>query len=137
MLTLEEIAEYAFMAFVAIALIAGVAIGYSYYDAIGDAERIADLNDINAYITLVMLILGVIVGVVSVTAKEVRPFLIAAIALVVTGVGVSVWEPFRAVESLEVLYFFATAILSYIVAFASPAAVIIAMKSVWAIAKEK
>jgi len=140
MITYEEIAEYAFMAFVAIAVIAGIAIGYSLYDAEianPDAQRVIDLADINAYVTLVMLILGIIVGVVSITAKEVRPFLIAAIALTVTGVGVDVWSPFTAIEALEVLYYFATYILNYIVAFAAPAAVIIAIKSIWDLARAK
>ena len=139
MITYEEIAEYAFMAFAAIAVIAGLAIGYGVYAATdaADVQRLADLADINAYVTLVMLILGIIVGLISITAKEVRPFLIAAIALMVTGVGVGVWSPLLAIEALEVLYYFATYILNYFVAFASPAAVIIAMKSVWAIAKEK
>jgi len=152
MITLEEIAKYAFMAFVVIAVVAGLAIGYSVYAATedADAERLEDLADTNAYVTLVMLILGLIVGLVSVTAKEVRPFLIAAIALIVTGVGagitvsaagvtvgMGVWSPFLAIDSLEVLYWLATYILNYIVAFASPAAVIIAIRSIWAIAKEK
>lgn len=152
MVTLEEIAEYAFMAFVVIAVVAGLAIGYSVWDATedDDFERLEDLRENTAYITLVMLILGVIVGVVSITAKEVRPFLIAAIALMVVGVGAGitiqtpmgevgggVWSPFLAVESLEVLYYLATYILNFIVAFASPAAVIIAIRSLWAIAKEK
>jgi len=139
MITLEEIAKYAFMAFVAIAVIAGLAIGFSVYDATeaADLQRLADLADTHAYITLVMLILGIIVGVVSITAKEVRPFLIAAIALIVTGVGVDVWAPLLAVDAIKVLYYFATYILSYIVAFAAPAAVIIAVRSIWAITKEK
>jgi len=33
MMTMEEIAEYAFMAFVAVAVIAGLAVGYMAYDA--------------------------------------------------------------------------------------------------------
>ena len=137
MITYEEIAEYAFMAFVAVAVIAGLAIGYSVYDAIdaGDAQRIADLEDINGYVTLVMLILGIIVGLISITAKEVRPFLIAAIALMVTRVGLDVWEPLSKVH--EVLYYWATYILNYIVAFAAPAAVIIAIKSIWTLARAK
>jgi len=137
MITLEEIAKYAFMAFVVIAIVAGLAIGYMEYDARDDLARTADLMETHAYVTLVMLILGIIVGLVSITAKEVRAFLIAAIALTVAGVGVNVWYPFTAIESLEVLYYLATRILSYIVAFAAPAAVLISIKSIWALAKEK
>ena len=134
MITLEEIAKYAFMAFVAIAVIAGLAVGYMAYDA-GTWTADDAVADANAYVTLIMLILGLIVGFVSITAKEVRPFLLAAIALIVTGVGVDVWQPLDKVH--ELLYYWATGILSYIVAFAAPAAVIIAVKSIWALAKEK
>ena len=132
LVTMEEIAQYAFMAFVAIAVIAGLAVGYMAY-----VDGWTAVADANAYVTLIMLILGIIVGLVSITAKEVRPFLIAAIALIVTGVGVDVWSPLSAIEALELLYYWATAILSYIVAFTAPAAVIIAVRSIWAIAKEK
>jgi hypothetical protein len=58
-------------------------------------------------------------------------------ALIVTGVGVDVWSPLSAIEALELLYYWATAILNYIVAFTAPAAVIIAVRSIWALAKEK
>jgi hypothetical protein len=135
LVTMEEIAQYAFMAFVAIAVIAGLAVGFLAYDAQGWTA--ASVADANAYVTLIMLILGIIVGLVSITTKEVRPFLIAAIALIVTGVGVDVWGPLQAIEALELLYYWATTILNYIVAFAAPAAVIIAIRSIWAIAKEK
>jgi hypothetical protein len=133
-MTWEEIAKYAFMAFAAIALIMGLIVGYMAYDAsLGWADP--SVADINGYVMLIMLILGIIVGLVSVTTKEVTPFLIAAIALIVTGTGISVWSPLSKVH--ELLYYWATAILTYFVAFAAPAAVIIAAKSIWAIAKEK
>jgi len=121
------------MAFVAIAVIAGLAVGYMAY-----ADSWTAVADANAYVTLIMLILGIIVGLVSITAKEVRPFLIASIALMVAGVGGGgVWSPFLAIEALEPLYYLATAILNYIVAFAAPAAVLISIRSIWAITKEK
>ena len=137
MVSYEEIAKYAFMAFAAIAIVAGLAVGYMAYDARPLGLSDPDVADINGYIMLTMLILGIIIGLISVTAKEVTPFLIASIALVVTGVSASVWEPFKAVEALEILYYLGTTILNYFVAFAAPAAVIISMKSIWAIAKEK
>ena len=132
-MSLEELAKYAFMAFAVIALIAGLAVGYLAYDAGSWADP--SVADIDGYVMLAMLVLGIIVGLVSVTSKEVTPFLIAAIALIVTGTAWSVWEPLREVH--ELLYFWATAILTYFVAFAAPAAVIIAAKSIWAITKEK
>ena len=131
----EEIAKYAFMAFAAIALIAGLAVGYMAYDKHPYGFADPDVADIHGYIMLTMMILGIIVGLVSITTKEVTPFLIAAIALIVTGVSTNVWSPLSKVH--ELLYYWATAILTYFVAFAAPAAVIIAAKSIWAITKEK
>ena len=86
-----------------------------------------------------MLILGIIVGLVSITAKEVGPFLISAIALMAAriglGTGADVWSPLTRVHDL--FYYWAWAILNYIVAFVAPAAVIIAFKAVYVLAKEK
>jgi len=134
MITYEEIAEYAFMAFIVVAIIAGLIIGYMAYDAtLHWADD--DVADANGYVTLVMLILGIIVGLISITAKEVGPFLMAAIALMVTRVGLDVWKPLDQVH--ELLYYWAEGILNYIVAFAAPAAVLISIKSIWALARKK
>ena len=134
MMSYEEIAKYAFMIFAIVAIIAGLAVGYMAYDA---GTWAGDVADIHGYVMLVMLILGIVVGLVSITAKEVTPFLIAAIALIVTGITADVWSPLQNVEVLEILYYVGTTILWYFAAFAAPAAVIISMKSIWAIAKEK
>jgi len=134
MVSYEEIAEYAFMAFVVIAIVAGLAVGYMAYAANLHWNDPA-VADANSYLILILLILGLIVGLISITAKEVAPFLMAAIALMVAGVGLDVWAPLAKIHSL--LYYWATAILSYIVAFVAPAAVIIAIKSIYALARKK
>jgi hypothetical protein len=84
---------------------------------------------------LILLILGIVVGLISITAKEVTPFLIAAIALIVASIS-NVWSPLQN-GTLDLLYYWATEILSFIVAFAAPAAVIIAIKAVFAMEKAK
>lgn len=134
---MEEIAKWAYIIFLVIAIVAGLAIGYMAYDARatgGFADT--DVATTHGYVTLVMLILGIIIGLTgSITTKEVTPFLIATIALLVAGIG-DVWSPLNT-DPLYLLYYWATGILGYIVAFAAPAAVIIAIKSVLAMAKEK
>jgi len=140
MMSLERIAQYAFLGFVVISIIAGLAIGYMAYDAgyediPGSGWADPDVEDANAWVTLIMLILGIIVGLVSITTKEVTPFLISAIALMVTRVGLDVWLPLEKIHDL--LYYWATAILSYFVAFAAPAAVLIAIRQVYTMAREK
>ena len=145
MVTYEEIAEYAFMAFVAIAIIAGLALGYmgwnadhTYPDGF-DPDLYPTVADYRGYITLIMLILGIIVGLVSITAKEVQPFLIATIALMVARIGIGtaadVWVPLGRVHML--FPYWATEILNYIVAFVAPAAVIIAGRAVFALARKR
>jgi uncharacterized membrane protein len=129
-MNMEEIARWAFIGFVVIAVIAGLAVGYMAYD-----QRPA-IPDVHGWVILIMLILGVIIGLTSITTKEVTPFLIAAIALVVAAQA-DVWSGLNTIAELQLLYYWATYILDYIVSFAAPAAVIIAIKSVFAIAKEK
>jgi hypothetical protein len=128
---IEQIAQYAFMAVVVIAIIAGLAYGYNEWDHM---ENAVDLWD-TGWIMLIMVILGIIVGLVSITAKESTPFLIASIALIVTG---TMMEPFNAINTVAApLGYMATWIVTFIAAFAAPAAVLIAIKAVYAMAKEK
>jgi len=128
---MEEIARWAYIVFVIIAIVAGLAVGYMAYDA--GSWNDPNVADINGYVLIIMLILGVIIGVTSITAREVTPFLIATIALVVAA-NANVWSPLGKIH--ELLAYWATGILWYIVAFAAPAAVIIAVKGVFAMAKE-
>lgn len=125
---LEELARYAFILFVALAFTMGLVIGYMRWEG----DRNAD--SYNAYVMLVMLVLGVFIGLISITEKEIMPFLIATIALLVASNMVT-WEPLREIHVL--LFQWTTTILGYIVAFATPAAVISAVKAVFAIAREK
>jgi len=132
---MEEIARWAYIAFLVIAIVMGLAIGYMAYSAEYHFSD-PDVQNYNGWVTIIMLILGIIIGVTSITSEEVTPFLIATIALLVAGIG-DVWSPLMWVEALEVLYYLASTITSYIVAFAAPAAVIIAIKAVLAMTKEK
>ncbi|MCZ2808890.1 MAG: hypothetical protein O2V44_06020 [Candidatus Bathyarchaeota archaeon] len=130
---MEQISRWAFIAFVALAIVMGLVIGYMAYNA--DLHWMdSGVADTNGWVTLIMLILGIIVGVTSITAKEVIPFLIVTIALIVTNVA-DVWSPLSRVH--ELLYYWATGILNYIVAFAAPAAVVIAVNAVFAMTKKK
>jgi hypothetical protein len=130
---MEQIARWAYIAFVAIAIVMGLVVGYMAYSA---DYHWADqgVADSNGWVTLIMLILGIIIGLTSITEKEVTPFLIVTIALIVASIS-NVWYPLNNIH--ELLYYWATAILNYIVAFAAPAAVIIAIRALLPMAKEK
>jgi len=124
---MEKIAHWAYIAFVVIAIIMGLVVGYMRYDG-------QSISDINGWITLIMLVLGVIIGLTSITEKEVTPFLIVTIALIVAS-SANVWQPLSTIHDL--LYYWALYILNYIVAFAAPAAVITAIRALLPMAKEK
>ena len=127
---MEVISRWAYLLFVIIAVVAGLVVGYMAWSE-GSWAAVANVNGV---VLLVMLILGIIIGITSITAKEVMPFLIATIALVVAA-SANVWSPLDQIHAL--LDFWATGILNYIVAFAAPAAVIIAIKEVLTMAKQK
>lgn len=127
---MEMISKWAYLLFVIIAVVMGLVVGYMAWSE-GSWAAVADIN---GWVLLILLILGIIIGLTSITTKEVTPFLIATIALIVAA-SANVWEPLGTIHAL--LYFLATGILSYIVAFAAPAAVIIAIREILILAKQK
>jgi hypothetical protein len=77
----------------------------------------------------VLVILGIVVGFLNVTEKEVSGFLLAAVALIVAGTSnMGVIPAIGA--NLE-------AVLGNIVMFVAPAAVVVGIKAVWGTAKKK
>jgi hypothetical protein len=134
---MEKIAQYAFMAFVVIAIIAGLAFGawaYSINNNYPNGFYDSTWSSWNSWILLIMLILGIIVGLVSITTTEVAPFLTAAIALIVASL-TNIWDPLEKIHAL--LPYWVVSILTFIVAFVAPAAVILAIKGVYALARKK
>ena len=114
-----KIGDMAFLIGVIIALIAGIA-----------AVGIGLGNEAVGVIGIVLVILGLIVGFLNVKEKETVPFLTAAIALMVTSVvGWTYLNPLASIGN------YIQAILSFIGVFVAPAAVIVALKAVFALAK--
>jgi hypothetical protein len=119
-----------------VALLSGLILGYSALLTPLDppANWAENIKTNDGYVLFGMLILGVVIGLTNITRKEVSGFLLATIALLVASAS-NVWAGLWHLHPL--LFFWASAILSYIVAFAAPAAVIIAIKSVLDMSKEK
>src|SRR3989344_7846698 len=65
--TMQQIGGYAFLLGVVIAIISNIFAGYA------------------AMIALALIVLGVIVGILNISDKEVMPFMIASIGLIVAG----------------------------------------------------
>jgi len=128
---MERIARWAFIVFVILAFVMGMAVGYMSWAGYGEAARY------EAYVTLILVILGVIVGFVSITAKEVMPFLIATIALVVAG-NATIWGSLQYIPEVgSFLRVWIITTLNFIAAFAAPGAVIGAVRAVFAVAEKK
>ena len=110
----ERVGEWAFILGVIIAIIAGLAAGF--------------LDPVSAgYITLVLVILGLIVGFLNISDEELQPFLIAAIALLVVGTA--------RLDTIPYVGTYLSAMVLNIAAFVTPAALVVALKAVYNIAK--
>ena len=78
------------------------------------------------WVILVLVILGIIIGALNITSKELIPLLLATIALVVVG---GVFAPLKVLGIGAIL----DAILSLVATLMAPAAVIVAIKALWAV----
>ena len=113
----SKMGEWAFLIGVLIAIIAAL---FSL------DERMA------GWVTLLLVVLGLIVGFLNVTEKETTPFLVAAAALLLTGTtgeSLSVIPP-------EALGSFLQRAVMQIAVFVTPAAIIVALKAIKALAKD-
>jgi hypothetical protein len=110
---LQEIGSYAFLLGIIIAIIATF-----LYPTVLSAPM---------WVPVLLIILGLIVGLLNITDKETTSFLVAAIALILTSgalAGLSAWG-LGAISTL----------VAYIAIFVAPAALIVALLSVWKLAK--
>lgn len=76
----------------------------------------------------ILVILGLVVGLMNITAKETVEFLVATVALVLIGTA--------GIQTLPALGTIVTAILENIVAFVAPAALVVALKAVYELARK-
>ncbi len=83
-------------------------------------------------IVLTIVIVGILVGILNVTGKEVLPLLIAAIALIVVGLtkGFEPLNQFGGDAGTKL-----NEIVAYIAIFITPAAIISAIRAIWAVAR--
>ena len=75
-----------------------------------------------------LFLLGSIVGLFNLTAKETLPFLIAAVALMLGGI-----VNFGLIPGVGL---YLRSVLSNIVVFVAPGAIIVAMKTIWKLASD-
>jgi hypothetical protein len=135
---IQEIARWAYLAFVLIAIVVGFVQGYSAYDSYllspdnPPTNWAENIQTNQGYALFAMLLVGLVSGLTIITRKKIKGFLYATIALIVAS-GVT-WTELWYLSPL--LFFWAHAIQSTIAAFAVPVAVIVALKLVLDLKKE-
>ncbi len=98
--------------------------GWSFIIGFVVAVLLGALNMTGGGTIGLLLVLGTIVGLLNVSDREIVPFLVACIALIITGSIASV-VPFAAVGR----------VLSNVVVFVMPAAIIASLKAIVALAQ--
>ena len=109
---LHKVAHYAFFAGLLIAIIAGF-----FRNLISPEVLVTTL-----------VILGTIVGLFNLTAKETMPFLVATVALMLAGI--------VNLGLIPAVGLYLRSILSNIVVFVVPGAIIVGMKAIWQLASD-
>jgi len=82
----------------------------------------------NVSIAALLAVIGIVVGILNITAAEVKDFLIATVALIVAS---------GSFKLLPLVGTFASNVLDYFVALVAPAAVVVALIAVWRLAKTR
>src|SRR4030042_587863 len=108
-----------FWAFI-IGLIIALAVGIMA--ALGTAEAIMPAT------IIVLIILGLLIGFLNITAKEILLFLVATIALIVVG---GVFAPLTTFSVGKIL----DAVLALVATLMARAAIVAAIKALWAVGK--
>jgi len=109
----EMIGKWAFIVGILVAVVAGV----------------VTINPITFYVPLILLVLGLVVGFLNIGDKETTEFLIATIVLIV---GAN-----AALNAIPAIGPFLAKILTNIVGFAWGAALVVALKAVYTLAKNR
>lgn len=79
------------------------------------------------YLTVILIIAGTVVGILNIKEAEVQSFLLASIAIVVVGSA--------GLQILAGVGTYVESVLKNVVTFVAPAALVVALKSVWTLAK--
>ena len=79
------------------------------------------------YLTVMLIVGGLIVGLLNITAGEVHEFLTASIALLLVGAA--------GLGAVALVGATVETILKNLVVFVAPAALVVALKSIWTLAK--
>jgi hypothetical protein len=116
----NKVGSWAFIAGIAVAILAGIFI---------------DITETVWLLTL-LIALGLVVGLLNITAKEVVSFLVAAIALLVSTVSINAVLKLIIEKTSSTIVLALQSILGNIAVFVAPAAIIVALKAIFVLAEE-
>lgn len=112
----KKMGEWAFIIGVLIAIIIGLFSGNLTENTAG-------------WLVLLLVVLGLIVGFLNVTESETTPFLIAAAALMLTGLSGDT------LSNIPTVGIYLSGIVKQIAVFVTPAAIVVALKAIQSLAK--
>jgi len=125
-MTMQTIGSYAFLVGVLLALVVG------FFGGFGIGQEV---------IFLTLGVLGLIVGLVNITEKEIVPFLVATVAIIMSLSSLSdVIKGLVATVKVEFIANIGTSIiatLNCLVVFVAPAAAVVALVAIWNMSKDQ
>ena len=87
-------------------------------------------EDVQGWLVLLLVVLGLVVGLLNVTEKETTSFLIAAAALLITG------TTGGSLAIIPMIGSYLQGIVMNIAVFVTPAAIVVALKAIQSLAKD-
>lgn len=85
---------------------------------------------VQGWLVLLLVVLGLIVGLLNITERETTPFLVAAAALLITGIATK-----ESLNLIPVIGGYFQAVVQNIAVFVTPAAIVVALKAIKSLAE--
>jgi len=123
-LTMQTIGSYAFLVGVLLALVVG------FFGGFGIGQEV---------ILLTLGVLGLIVGLVNITEKEIVPFLVATVAINVSlgSLSTVITNVLGIIPAFAGIAAGIVTALGYLMVFVSPAAAVVAVIAIWNMSKDQ
>ena len=113
----QKIGHYSFIGGVIIAVVLGLA-----SSALGAAAT--------AWLTSLLVVLGLVAGFINVTGKETKEFMLVAVVLIIAaGMG----NASQTLSGVQFIGQYLSGIFTQVLAFVVPAAIVVGLKDVWSL----
>ncbi|MBI2651462.1 hypothetical protein HYX01_03255 [Candidatus Woesearchaeota archaeon] len=91
--------------------------------------------DAVTWLTSLLVLLGLVVGLLNVTGKETKDFMMAAAVLIIASYAGNATKTLEGVQSIGALTLgqYLSGVFTKILAFVVPATVVVALKEIWAL----